>query len=61
MIQDPQTGQSRRMLERSEIGLLIRNATYEYLVQIQYMLQQQAKVDAAEKQQQQQQVNNQNA
>jgi hypothetical protein len=35
------------MLEKPEIGLLIRNATYSYLVQYQYMMQQQAKIDAA--------------
>jgi hypothetical protein len=50
MIQDPQTGQPRRMLERPEIGLLIRNATYGYLVQYQYMMQQKAKLDAAQSQ-----------
>jgi hypothetical protein len=33
MIKDPETGEQRRMLERPEIGLLIRNATYGYLVQ----------------------------
>jgi hypothetical protein len=27
MIQDPETGKPRRMLERPEIGLLMRNAT----------------------------------
>jgi hypothetical protein len=32
MITDPETGQPRRMLERPEIGLLIRNATHFYLV-----------------------------
>jgi hypothetical protein len=58
MIQDPQTGQPRRMLEKPEIGLLIRNATYSYLVQYQYMMQQQAKINAAEGQQQQQQQQN---
>jgi hypothetical protein len=52
MIQDPQTGQPRRMLEKPEIGLLIRNVTYSYLVQYQYMMQQQAKIDAATQQQQ---------
>lgn len=46
MIQDPETNQPRRMLEKPEIGLLIRNATYSYLVQYQYMMQQQAKIDA---------------
>jgi len=50
MIQDLQTGQPRRMLERPEIGLLIRNATYGYLVQYQYMMQQKAKLDAAQSQ-----------
>jgi hypothetical protein len=55
MIQDPETNQPRRMLEKPEIGLLIRNATYSYLVQYQYMMQQQAKIDAAQGQQQQQQ------
>jgi len=50
MIQDPQTGQPIRMLERPEIGLLIRNATYGYLVQYQYMMQQKAKLDAAQSQ-----------
>jgi hypothetical protein len=40
MIQDPETGKPRRMLERPEIGLLMRNATYGYLVQYQYMMQQ---------------------
>jgi hypothetical protein len=48
MIQDPETNQPRRMLEKPEIGLLIRNATYSYLVQYQYMMQQQAKLDAAQ-------------
>ena len=33
MVQDPDTKQSCRLLERPEIGLLIRNATYGYLVQ----------------------------
>lgn len=28
MIQDPETGQQRRMLERPEISLLMRNATW---------------------------------
>lgn len=62
MIQDPQTGEQRSMLERPEIGLLIRNATYGYLVQYQYMMQQQAKINAdeAQQQQQQQQQNQQN-
>ncbi|HKG42588.1 MAG TPA: hypothetical protein VKA98_10650 [Nitrososphaeraceae archaeon] len=50
MIQDLQTGQPRRMLERPEIGLLIRNATHGYLVQYQYMMQQKAKLDAAQSQ-----------
>ena len=54
MIQDPQTCQPRRMLEKPEIGLLIRNATYSYLVQYQYMMQQQAKLNVANQQQQQQ-------
>ena len=58
MIQDPETGQPRRMLEKPEIGLLIRNATYGYLVQYQYMMQQQAKVNAAQKQQGQQVITN---
>ncbi len=48
MIQDPETKQPGRLLERPEIGLLIRNATYAYLVQYQYMI----------KEQQQQQHNN---
>ena len=52
MIQDPETGQPRWMLEKPEIGLLIRNATYSYLVQYQYMMQQQAKIDAANANQQ---------
>src|SRR5215212_5414016 len=60
MIQDPQIGQPRRMLEKPEIGLLIRNATYSYLVQYQYMMQQQAKLDAAQGQPQQNPVNNTN-
>jgi hypothetical protein len=47
MIQDPESGQPRRMLEKPEIGLLIRNATYSYLVQYQYMMQQQAKLNTA--------------
>jgi hypothetical protein len=55
MIQDPQTGQPRRMLEKPEIGLLIRNATYSYLVLYLHMMQQQAKINADEAQQQQQQ------
>ncbi len=44
MIEDPNTKQPRRLLEgpRPEIGLLIRNATYGYLVQYQYMMQAQA-------------------
>jgi hypothetical protein len=50
MVQDPDTKQPRRLLERPEIGLLIRNATYAYLVQYQYIIQ--------EQQQQQQQHNN---
>jgi hypothetical protein len=54
MIQDPQTCQPRRMLEKPEIGLLIRNATYSYLVLYQYMMQQQAKLNVANQQQQQQ-------
>ncbi|HZB98672.1 MAG TPA: hypothetical protein VE226_01580 [Nitrososphaeraceae archaeon] len=54
MIQDPETGQQRRMLERPEISLLMRNATYGYLVQYQYMMQQQAKLNVANQQQQQQ-------
>ena len=54
MIQDPDTGQPRRILEKPEIGLLIRNATYSYIVQYQYMMQQQAKIDAANGKQQQQ-------
>jgi hypothetical protein len=57
MIQDPETNQPRRMLEKPEIGLLIRNATYSYLVQYQYMMQQQAKIDAAAGQGQQVQPN----
>jgi hypothetical protein len=57
MIQDPETNQPRRMLEKPEIGLLIRNATYSYLVQYQYMMQQQAKIDAAASQGQQVQPN----
>jgi hypothetical protein len=44
MIQDPETGQPRRMSERPEVGLLIGNAIYSYLVQYQYMMQQQAKL-----------------
>ena len=56
MIQDSETGQPKRMLERPEIGLLIRNATYGYLVQFQYMMQQQAKLNVANQQQQGQQV-----
>lgn len=55
MIQDPETGVQRRMLEKPEIGLLMRNATYGYLVQYQYMMQQQAKLNVANQQQQQQQ------
>lgn len=54
MIQDPQTGEQRPMLERPEIGLVIRNATYGYLVQYQYMMQQQTKLNVANQQQQQQ-------
>ena len=42
MVQDPETKQTRRLLERPEIGLLIRNATYGYLVQYQYMMQAEA-------------------
>jgi hypothetical protein len=57
MIQDPETNQLRRMLEKPEIGLLIRNATYTYLVQYQYMMQQQAEIDAAAGQGQQVQRN----
>jgi hypothetical protein len=57
MIQDPETNQLRRMLEKPEIGLLIRNATYTYLVQYQYMMQQQAEIDAAAGQGQQVQPN----
>jgi hypothetical protein len=53
IIPDPQTNEPRRMLERPEIGLLIRNATYGYLVQYQYMMQQQAKIDAAAEEKQQ--------
>ena len=49
IIQDPQTNQPRPLLERPEIGLLIRNATYSYLVQYQYMIQ------ARQQQEQQQQ------
>ncbi len=60
MIEDPNTKRKRRLLERPEIGLLIRNATYGYLVQYQYMMQQQAKINADEAQQQQQQQNQQN-
>jgi hypothetical protein len=56
MIQDPESGQPRRMLEKPEIGLLIRNATYSYLVQYQYMMQQQAKLNAADQQNQGPQV-----
>lgn len=41
MVEDPDTKQKRRLLERPEIGLLIRNATYTYLVQYQYMIQEQ--------------------
>jgi hypothetical protein len=32
LVTDPETKQPRRLLERLEIGLLIRNATYAYLV-----------------------------
>ena len=39
MLQDPETGQPRRMSERPEVGLLIGNAIYSYLVQYQYMMQ----------------------
>jgi len=53
MIQDPETGQQRRMLERPAIGLLMQNATYGYLVQYQYMMQQ-AKLNVANQKQQQQ-------
>ena len=60
MIQDPETGQPRRMSERPEVGLLIGNAIYSYLVEYQYMMQQQAKINADEAQQQQQQQNQQN-
>ena len=62
MIQDPETGQPRRMSERPEVGLLIGNAIYSYLVQYQYMMQQQVKINAdeAQQQQQQQQQNQQN-
>jgi hypothetical protein len=38
MIQDLETDQQRRMLEKPEIGLLIHNAIYSYLVQYQYMM-----------------------
>ncbi len=41
MVQDPDTKQPRRLLERPMIGLLIRNATYAYLVQYQYTIQEQ--------------------
>jgi hypothetical protein len=41
VVEDPDTKQPRRLLERPEIGLLIRNATYAYLVQYQYMIQEQ--------------------
>ncbi len=58
MIQDPETGQQRRMLERPDVGLLIGNAFYSYLVQYQYMMQQQAKINADEAQQQQQNQQN---
>jgi hypothetical protein len=44
------------MLEKPEIGLLIRNATYSYLVQYRYMMQQQAKLNAADQQNQGPQV-----
>ncbi|HKG42604.1 MAG TPA: hypothetical protein VKA98_10730 [Nitrososphaeraceae archaeon] len=54
MIHDPETGQERPMLERPEIGLLIRNATYGYLVQYQYMMQQKAKIEGNGPQVQQQ-------
>ncbi len=32
MIQDPETGQQRRMIEKPEIGLLICVTTYRYTV-----------------------------
>jgi hypothetical protein len=54
MIQDPETGKPRRTLERPEIGLLMQNATYGYLVQYQYMMQQQPKLNIANQKQQQQ-------
>ena len=57
MIEDPNTKQPRRLLERPEIDLLIRNATYGYLVQYQYMMQaqaQQAKQQQVQAQQQEQ-------
>jgi hypothetical protein len=31
MVENPETKQPRRILEKPEIGLLIRNATYAYL------------------------------
>ncbi len=32
LVEDPEIKQPRMLLERQEIGLLIRNATYAYLV-----------------------------
>ena len=58
MIQDPETGQPRRMSYRPRVGLLIGNAIYSYLVEYQYMMQQQAKINADEAQQQQQNQQN---
>ena len=52
MIQDPETGQQCRVLEKPEIGLLIRSAICGYFVQYQYKMQQQVKLDAAFRQQQ---------
>jgi hypothetical protein len=41
MIEDPETKEHRRLLEAPDIGKLIRNATYAYLMQYQYIMQKQ--------------------
>ncbi len=50
---DPKMDVNRRLLEQPEVGLLIKNATYSYIVKYNYMLSQQRIADQGQTQQQQ--------
>ena len=47
---DHKMGVNRRLLENPEVGLLIKNATYSYIVKYNYMLSQQRIADQGQTQ-----------